>query len=150
MKYFTATLLFFLAFAKWCPAQTTPQFQAASKEEHYVLILLSDVWADSKEIAGQVARYNELLPSGKPIHMQLYRIPFLGKQPVITLSGFANQNAAEAYCQKLFEDQPDFLKMQIVTAVWPVALSNFNEMLRKKSAENYPAFLQKFYTAFII
>ena len=149
MKYFTASLLFFLAFAKWCPAQSTPQFQAAGREEHYVLILLSDVFADPKEIAGRVARYNQLLPSGKPVHMQLYRIPFLGKQPVITLSGFANQNAAEAYCQKLIDDHPDFLKMRIVTDVWPVALSNFNEMLRKKSAEGYPAFLQKFYAAFL-
>ncbi len=151
MNYRHVTLLlfvFFQAFAKWSPAQTTADFQVAAGEEHYVLILLSEIWADTKEIAGEVAKYNQSLPSGKPAKMQLYRIPFLSQQAVITLSGFPNQQAAEKYCQKLLQENPDFLQMQIVTHLWPIALSNFNEMLRHQSAEGYQAFLEKYYAFF--
>ncbi len=143
-----AKLLFFLflAFAKWCAAQTMPEFQNRPEEEHYVLIILSEKWADAREIAGQVARYNQSLPNSKrPKKLQLYRIPFLGKQAVITLTGFSNQRAAEQYCLKLLQDKPNFLQMNIAEKIWPVALSNFNEMLRHQNAENYEAFLQKHY-----
>jgi len=146
---FAKSLLFFffLAFAKWGTAQTTPTFQAQPNEEHYVLIILSEKWADAHEIAGQVARYNQALPNAKkPKKLQLYRIPFLGKQPVITLMGFPDQRTAEAYCRQLQENKPDFLQMNTVEKIWPIALSNFNEMLRQQSAAKYEAFLKNHYT----
>ncbi len=140
-KYFLLPFLL-LAFAKWSPAQEKPEFQHRPDEEHYVLILLSETWANAREIAGQVARYNQELTANKPTRMQLYRIPFLSQQPVITLTGFPNQQAAEKYCRQLRETNPNFMQMNIVEKVWPVSLYNFNEMLRKKSAAGYDTFLQ--------
>ncbi len=146
---FAKSLLFFffLAFAKWGAAQTTPAFQVRPHEEHYVLIILSEKWADAREIAAHVARYNQALPDGKrPKKLQLYRIPFLGKQPVITLMGFPDQRTAEEYCRQLQESKPDFLQMNTVEKIWPIALSNFNEMLRQQSAAKYETFLKNHYT----
>jgi len=139
-------LLFALAFSLPLFSQDA-NYAYKAEEEHSVLLVLSEVWADVKEVTGELAKFNQQEFGRAGLTIQLYKMPYLSNVPVLFVSSFENKAAAMRYYQKLTNPyaKPDFMQMGIVEAVWPFSKTNFNELLLAETLDGYPTFFEAHY-----
>lgn len=125
----------------------TANYAFDAQEEHSVLLILSEVWADVKEVTGELAKFNQKEFGSAGLSIQLYKMPYLSNVPVLFVSSFENKEVAMRYYQKLTNPyaKPDFMQMGIVEAVWAFSNTNFNELLLAETLEGYPVFFEAHY-----
>jgi hypothetical protein len=136
--------LFFLVFAGRASAQL-PDFVEEPDSQHVVLIVLSEKWADVREISGEVVKYNLKQYPDKGLVSTRVSMPFLSNLPVLYVHFFANKAEAMEYYQRLFHPKPDFMQMNIVESVWVLSKGNLNTVLLEESVKRYEPFFRTQY-----
>jgi hypothetical protein len=133
-------VLFFL-FAGRAAAQL-PDFVEEPDSQHVVLIVLSEKWADVREISGEVAKYNLKQYPDKGLVSTRVSMPFLSNLPVLYVHYFANKAEAMQYYHSLYRPKPDFMQMNIVESVWVLSKGNLNTVLLEESVKRYEPFFR--------
>lgn len=136
--------LFFLVFAGRAAAQI-PDFVEEPDSQHVVLIVLSEKWADVREISGEVAKYNLKQYPDKGLVSTRVSMPFLSALPVLYVHYFANKAEAMLYYHNLYHPKPDFMQMNIVESVWVLSKGNLNTVLLEESFKRYEPFFRAQY-----
>lgn len=128
-------------------AQTTemPDYVEEPDSPHVVLIVLSEKWADVREISGEVVKYNVRKYAEKELVSTRVSMPFLSNLPVLYVHYFSGKRDAMAYYHQLYDEKPDFMQMNIVDAVWVFSKGNLNTLLLEESIKRYIPFFEKHY-----
>lgn len=137
-------VLFFLVFAGRAAAQV-PDFVEEPDSQHVVLIVLSEKWADVREISGEVVKYNLKQYPDKELVSTRVSMPFLSALPVLYVHYFANKAEAMEYYHRLYHPKPDFMQMNIVESVWVLSKGNLNTVLLEESFQRYGPFFRSKY-----
>jgi hypothetical protein len=133
------------AFAARAQQYTLPDYVPEPDSPHVALIVLSEAWADVREISGEVVKYHvREYPEAGLISTRV-TMPFLSKLPVLYIHTFPDKAAAMYYYDKLYREKPDFMQMNIVEAVWILSKGNLNTLLLEESIQRYEGFFRKHY-----
>lgn len=122
-----------------------PEYVDEPDSQHVVLIVLSEKWADVREISGELVKYNVQFYPEKELVSERITMPFLSNLPVLYVHYFSNKPEAMAYYHRLYGEKPDFMQMNIVEAVWVFSKGNLNTLLLEESIERYIPFFGKHY-----
>jgi hypothetical protein len=144
MKYGLLSV-FFCLFTSQPLFSQQPDFQASPASEHCILIILSEVWADVNELAGEVAKYNAEEYTDEGLKVSRLLMPYLSDVPVLYVRTFPDKASAMAYYRRLYEKKPNFMQMQMVDAVWPLTINNYNQIIIHESLGAYPQFFESNY-----
>ncbi|MBK7407858.1 MAG: hypothetical protein IPJ40_07110 [Saprospirales bacterium] len=107
--------------------------------------MLSEKWADVREISGEVVKYNlKNYPETELISTRV-SMPYLSNLPVLYVHTFANKKDAMGYYDRLHKSKPDFMQMNIVESVWIFSKGNLNTFLLEESIKRYEPFFQQHY-----
>ncbi|MCB9283987.1 MAG: hypothetical protein H6563_07940 [Lewinellaceae bacterium] len=126
-------------------SSTLPDYVDEPDSAHIVLIVLSEIWADVREISGEVVKYNLKLYPEKELVSTRVSMPFLSNLPVLYVHSFANKADAMAYYRRLYKPKPDFMQMNIVESVWVLSKGNLNTLLLEGSVKRYEPFFKEHY-----
>ena len=146
-QYFLIFLLFLLLSKGGLSAQsyTLPDYVQEPDSPHVVLIVLSEKWADVREISGEVVKYNVKHYAEKELISTRVSMPYLSPLPVLYIHTFSNKKEALAYYRQLYLEKPDFMQMKIVEAVWVFSKNNLNTLLLEESIQRYIPFFRQHY-----
>lgn len=122
-----------------------PDYVEQPDSQHVVLIVLSEKWADVREISGEVVKYNLRMYPGKDLVSTRVSMPFLSNLPVLYVHYFSNKAEALEYYKLLYKNKPDFMQMNIVESVWVFSKGNLNTLLLEESIKRYLPFFQEHY-----
>ena len=122
-----------------------PDYVEEPDSAHIVLIVLSEKWADVREISGEVVKYNVQNYAEKELVSTRVSMPFLSNLPVLYVHSFDNKREAMAYYHSLYKPRPDFMQMNIVESVWVLSKNNLNTLLLEGSIKRYEPFFQEYY-----
>lgn len=136
------TLIFLLLAS---PIFSQDAFVYEPATEHCALIVLSDVWADVREVTAEVVKYNLQFYPEKNLEVTRLSMPYLSKVPVLYVRPFASRQDVMAYYNRLYDKRPDFMQMNIVEEVWPLSNANYNQVLLQESLNGYDVFFRKYY-----
>ena len=140
------SVLFFLAAgALQAQSPELPDYKTEPDSPHVALIVLSEKWADVREISGELVKYNVGEYPEKGLVSERVTMPFMSNLPVLYIHYFQNQAEAMEYYHRLWEDKPDFMQMNIVESVWVFSKGNLNTLLLEESPKRYAAFFDKYY-----
>ena len=142
-----ASVLFFLLLSGVSQGQSyaLPDYVAEPDSPHVVLIVLSEKWADVREISGEVVKYNlKNYPETELVSTRV-SMPYLSNLPVLYIHTFANKKEAMVYYNRLHQSKPDFMQMNIVEAVWVFSKGNLNTFLLEESIKRYQPFFAQHY-----
>lgn len=122
-----------------------PDFVEEPDSPHVALIVLSEKWADVREISGEVVKHNlQHYPEMSLVSTRV-SLPFLSNLPVLYIHYFPNKAAAMDYYDRLHKKKPDFMQMNIVEAVWVLSKGNLNTVLLEESLQRYDVFFKTHY-----
>ena len=122
-----------------------PDYVAQPDSPHVALIVLSETWADVREISGEVAKYHVREYPEAGLITTRVSMPFLSKLPVLYVHVFPDKAAAMYYYEKLYREKPDFMQMNIVESVWVLSKGNLNTLLLEESIKRYEGFFREQY-----
>jgi len=145
MKYFTALIFLLGLFTNVLSAQEVT-FENTPDEEHMVLMVLSEKWADLNDISKGLTRYNFTKHSNESLSTTRLKMDFISaKKPVMQIKSFPNKEAAMRYYHQFKATNPDFAQMGTVKKVYAISKSNFQAVLRAKSIKEYETFFKENY-----
>ncbi|MBK7335076.1 MAG: hypothetical protein IPJ00_02455 [Saprospirales bacterium] len=149
MKKTYLILSLVLSLTVWAPLSAQsflmPDYVQQPDSQHIVLIVLSEKWADVREISGEVVKYNLRLYPEMELVSTRVSLPFLSNLPVLYVHYFSNKVEAMEYYHRLYKEKPDFMQMNIVESVWVFSKGNLNTLLLEESIKRYIPFFQKHY-----
>jgi len=122
-----------------------PDYLDEPDSPHVVLIVLSEKWADVREISGEVAKYNVQFYAEKELVTERITMSYLSNLPVLYVHDFSGKKDAMGYYIRLYREKPDFMQMNIVESVWVLSKGNLNTLLLEESIERYIPFFEKHY-----
>lgn len=149
MKKTYLILSLVLSLTVWAPLSAQsflmPDYVQQPDSQHIVLIVLSEKWADVREISGEVVKYNLRLYPEMELVSTRVSLPFMSNLPVLYVHYFSNKAEAMEYYHRLYKEKPDFMQMNIVESVWVFSKGNLNTLLLEESIKRYIPFFQKHY-----
>ena len=112
---------------------------------HGTLFILSETWADVREVTGELSRYCVQHYRDLSLKVNRYSMPYLSPVPVLYVEGFQDKTEAMRFFRELEERNPDFMQMNMITAVWPLSQENFYQVVYQESLKGYPGFFGENY-----
>jgi hypothetical protein len=137
-------LVLFIVFGLSSNAQNNPEnnFVSNPNTEHVVLFIPNESFGISRELAGEVAKYNAKNHIDLKLDLKQYRIPFLSSKATILVRTFKSYSVANEYIKTIQQKNPDFIRGQILEYTWVISIDNFNTLIRSKDKKSYLAFLE--------
>jgi hypothetical protein len=144
------TFLFFAIFSNNIAAQEDMTakggFVANPAEEHNFLFLLDNRPNDLQELRTGITKYIwKYYPNDKLKITQIKIGGDLESVPLILVSGFSNKNQVMAFYKGLKQNRPDFLQMGMTKDYYALSKTNYEQVVRAKSANGYKAFFEENY-----